>query len=91
MSNILNEEFTFLFNLFAEPDEAEQALAQKTEQEEDEADMFDSTKLTAVGGNSCIETTPSGPNSNCMTDNTSTYFEGERVESAQPLYAWKPI
>ena len=41
VSNIINEEFTFLLNLFAEPDEAEQALAQKTEQEDDEADMYD--------------------------------------------------
>ena len=86
MSNILNDEFTFLLNLF-ESDEAEQDSqlpAQIRGQEEEEQSMYASTKQE--GGVTCIET-KIGPNSNCMTDNTSMYCEGERSESAQPLYA----
>ena len=88
VSNILNDEFTFLLNLF-ESDEAEQDSqlpAQIRGQEEEEQSMYTSTKLTQEGGVTCIET-KTGPNSNCMTDNTSMYCEGERSESAQPLYA----
>ena len=86
VSNILNDEFTFLSKLFAEPEESEQEqVVEKSRIDTEESDQF----VTQEGGASSTE---SAQNSlNCMADNSSIYFHCENdklhqePEPAQPL------
>ena len=79
VSDILNEEFTFLMALFADPVETEQEETPTGEGTSVEQEFSKNGGITR-------SETKTGPNSNCMTDNTSTYFFDERgAESAQPL------